>query len=182
MKTTQTLPLAMMLSGVIAGEEFPSMPGMKGEGMSAPAKSPPSTAMGGMGGGMGANCPPAVPVTVTEPVYITVTECPVAPPPGGPTPPPPAGGESPPPPSGGESPPPPSGGESPPPPSGGESSPPAPEETAPSTTPEEPIVPPPPSEPSETPVGPPAVPVAAGNKATWSLGALVMAGAVALAL
>lgn len=56
MKTIQTLPVAMMLSGVIAGEEFPSMPGMKGEGLSAPAKPPPSTAMGGMG----ANCPPAV--------------------------------------------------------------------------------------------------------------------------
>ncbi|KAJ4140912.1 hypothetical protein NW768_000119 [Fusarium equiseti] len=179
MKTIQTLPVAMMLSGVMAGEEFPSVPGMKGEGMSAPAKPPPTTAMGGVSGGMGANCPPAVPVTVTEPVYITVTgvtECPVAPPP-------PTGGESPPPPAGGESPPPPlAGGESPPPPAGGESSPPAPEETAPRTTPEEPIVPPPPSEPSETPVGPPAVPVAAGNKATWSLGALVMAGAVALAL
>ncbi|KAI1072665.1 hypothetical protein LB507_003189 [Fusarium sp. FIESC RH6] len=179
MKTIQTLPVAMMLSGVIAGEEFPSMPGMKGEGMSAPAKPPPSTAMGGMGGGMGgmgggmgANCPPAVPVTVTEPVYITVTECPVAPPTGGPAPPPPAGGESPPPPAGGESPPPPAGGESPPPS----------EETAPPTKPEEPVVPPPPSGPSETPAGPPAVPVAAGNKATWSLGALVMAGAVALAL
>ncbi|RBR15004.1 uncharacterized protein FIESC28_07506 [Fusarium coffeatum] len=179
MKTIQTLPVAMMLSGVIAGEEFPSMPGMKGEGMSAPTKPPPSTAMGGMGSGMGANCPPAVPVTVTEPVYITVTECPVAPPTGGPTP-PTAGGESSPPPAGGESPPPPAGGESPPPPAGGES-PPPPEETAPPTTPEEPIVPPP-SGPSETPVGPPAVPVAAGNKATWSLGALVMAGAVALAL
>lgn len=67
MKTIQTLPVAMMLSGVIAGE-YPSMPGMKNEAMPAPKPAP--TGEGGMGGGMGSmggmgggsnNCPPCPP-------------------------------------------------------------------------------------------------------------------------
>lgn len=90
-------------------------------------------------------------------------------------------GPKPVPPPGGESGPPAPEGPKPIPPPGGESGPPPPEETAPGKMPEQPIVPPP-SWPAETPVGPTAVPVAAGNRATWSLGALVMAGAVALAL
>lgn len=58
MKTIQTLPMAMMLSGVIAGE-FPSMPGMgmKGGEGSAPAEPPAPT---GMASGNSNNCPPAV--------------------------------------------------------------------------------------------------------------------------
>ncbi|CEI38829.1 unnamed protein product [Fusarium venenatum] len=199
MKTIQTLPVAMLLSGVIAGE-FPSMPGMgmKGEEMSAPTK-PPATTGGSMGGNSN-NCPPAVPVTVTEPVYITVTdrlnhvvntciECPMAPeappPPAVPVPPPQATSPVP------EAPAPPAPeGPQPPSPPGGESGPPSPaeesglsppKETGPSTSPEKPIVPPL-SGPSQTPVGPPAIPVAAGTRETWSLGALVLAGVFALAL
>ncbi|KAM0334919.1 hypothetical protein ACHAPQ_004737 [Fusarium lateritium] len=208
MKSTQNLAAAMLISSVTAA-------GIKNETEPNTAK----TFVATVTSDYSFYCPEptafshgGVTYTVTEPMYVTVTNCPcevamtenpkspeapVIPtaPPGPPAPPaPPIAPEKPAPP-----PPPPAPEQPAPPPPPPQASatkpgppppPPPPQVTAPKPGPPPPATtgpPPPPTGPPPPPVGPTgtavsAVPSAAANKANGNLGALIMAGVAALAI